>query len=187
MVIKDDLSSLLCCSPSAGEYLSPHGNCHLCDVTCLQCTGPEKEDCTSCSISWWRTSTCTPNMHACMPHAGDGACIWHFLISKHQKIISCVHPLLPPAGSSTMADVATGVRGGVLQRGTSAPPVTTPVRSAPTKALITAPAVIQVDAQPLGKGQNMHMYSHPKRSKRLFLPLKNRDVSFSYFSNNWTI
>lgn len=126
-------------------------------------------------------------MHACMPNAGDGACIWHFLISKHQKIISCVHPLLPPAGSSTMADVATGVRGGVLQRGTSAPSVTTPVRSAPTKALITAPAVIQVDAQPLGKGQNMHMYSHPKRSKRLFLPLKNRDVSFSYFSNNWTI
>lgn len=36
-----------CCSPSAGEYMG-HRKCHLCDVTCQQCTGPEREDCTSC-------------------------------------------------------------------------------------------------------------------------------------------
>ncbi|GLD75172.1 proprotein convertase subtilisin/kexin type 5-like protein, partial [Lates japonicus] len=31
-----------------GQYLSKHGLCHLCDATCLQCTGPEREDCISC-------------------------------------------------------------------------------------------------------------------------------------------
>ncbi|XP_062273839.1 proprotein convertase subtilisin/kexin type 5-like [Scomber scombrus] len=31
------------------EYLSRHEKCHLCDVTCMQCVGPEREDCTSCS------------------------------------------------------------------------------------------------------------------------------------------
>lgn len=72
---------------------------------------------------------------------------------------------LPPAGSSMMADVATSVRGGVLQRGTSAPSVTTPVRTAPTKAPRTAPAVTQVDGQqPAGKGQSMHVRSRLKRS-----------------------
>ncbi|KAM9823350.1 proprotein convertase subtilisin/kexin type 5-like [Syngnathus typhle] len=25
-----------------------HGKCHLCDATCQECTGPEREDCTSC-------------------------------------------------------------------------------------------------------------------------------------------
>lgn len=68
-----------------------------------------------------------------------------------------------------MADVATSARGGVLQMGTSAPSVTTPVRTAPTKAPITAPAVTQVDAQPPGKGQNIRTL-HPKRLKHFFLP-----------------
>ncbi|CAB1456489.1 unnamed protein product [Pleuronectes platessa] len=34
-----------------GEYLSKHKQCHLCDVTCLQCTGPERDDCASCPPS----------------------------------------------------------------------------------------------------------------------------------------
>lgn len=29
--------------------MSPQGKCHLCDATCLQCSGPEEEACTSCS------------------------------------------------------------------------------------------------------------------------------------------
>ncbi|XP_071385584.1 proprotein convertase subtilisin/kexin type 5-like [Centroberyx affinis] len=33
---------------SQGEYMSRHGKCHLCDATCEQCMGPEREDCTSC-------------------------------------------------------------------------------------------------------------------------------------------
>lgn len=45
-------------SPFAGEYLSPHGKCHLCDATCMQCTGPEREDCTSCPKSWWEPLPC---------------------------------------------------------------------------------------------------------------------------------
>lgn len=78
---------------------------------------------------------------------------------------SCLHTLLlPPAGSSMMADVATSVRGGVLQTGTSAPSVTTPARTAPTKAPITAPAVTQVFAQPPGKSHNVHLHSHLGRS-----------------------
>lgn len=55
-----------CCSPSAGEYLSRHAKCHLCDATCLQCTGPEREDCTSCPATRWEPMTsvfkrCTSN------------------------------------------------------------------------------------------------------------------------------
>lgn len=165
MVIKDDLSRVFCCSPSAGEYLSPHGNCHLCDVTCLQCTGPEREDCTSCATSWWCTNTCTPNTHA---EQRSGLWAWNSDASwwaDIRKPFSCLHTLLlPPAGYSMMADVATSVGGGVLQTGTSAPSVTTPVRTAPTKGPITAPAVTQVFAQPPGKSPNVHLHSHLGRS-----------------------
>uniref|UniRef100_A0A3Q3MWA6 Proprotein convertase subtilisin/kexin type 5b n=1 Tax=Mastacembelus armatus TaxID=205130 RepID=A0A3Q3MWA6_9TELE len=40
------------CKDGELSYLSKHGKCHLCDATCLQCTGPEKDVrlyCTACS------------------------------------------------------------------------------------------------------------------------------------------
>uniref|UniRef100_A0AAV2MQD7 P/Homo B domain-containing protein n=1 Tax=Knipowitschia caucasica TaxID=637954 RepID=A0AAV2MQD7_KNICA len=36
---------------SPGQYMSAHGQCHLCDTTCLRCSGPEREDCTRCPNS----------------------------------------------------------------------------------------------------------------------------------------
>ncbi|XP_041642714.1 proprotein convertase subtilisin/kexin type 5-like [Cheilinus undulatus] len=36
-----------------------HGKCHLCDATCAQCTGPEREDCTSCPTTrYYDEGTC---------------------------------------------------------------------------------------------------------------------------------
>ena len=37
--------------------MSKHGKCHLCDATCLQCTGPESEDCISCPEARWQPLT----------------------------------------------------------------------------------------------------------------------------------
>ena len=59
-----------CCSPSVGEYLSPHGNCHPCDATCLQCSGPEREDCTSCPTTRWEPLT-YKHIHKMQSHTAE--------------------------------------------------------------------------------------------------------------------
>lgn len=119
------------CMLFSGEYLSKHEKCKLCDVTCYKCTGPESEDCISCSSTRWGVS-------------------WS-LVSHSKPNVQCVcgekiSLLCSLAGCLIMGSVCSAVILGSTRGMDSVISATTHAWSVQTTGLINALAVPKVNS-----------------------------------------
>ncbi|KAL2092601.1 hypothetical protein ACEWY4_012399 [Coilia grayii] len=68
------VGSVCVCVWFAGEYFSRHGSCHRCGFSCETCTGPEDEDCLTCSrLRLYDNGTCVIHCDT-GKYAMDGGC-----------------------------------------------------------------------------------------------------------------
>lgn len=126
------LMCFLYCVCTSGEYLSRHQKCGLCHATCYKCTGPESEDCISCSSTRW-----------CMNHRWlDGG-----MVVMQENFVCCVGEGLSLsclAGFSIRAAVWSDVILGSIRWMDSVVFATTRVLNVKMKDRIDVPAVAKV-------------------------------------------
>ena len=91
-----------CPCPTASEFMDPPGTgyCYACDLSCATCTGASANQCTSCDLGKYLTSsnTCASCSSICASCSGSathctGCKVGEFLVGNTTCYTSCPYPL----------------------------------------------------------------------------------------------